>query len=190
MKIGLYFGSFNPVHNGHLMIANTILEYSDLDRIWFVVSPQNPFKEQRQLLPDYHRLELLRLALGDNEKYKASDIEFRMPKPSYTVDTLAYLADKYPEKQFSLIMGADNLKNLNKWKNSEFILKNYDILVYPRSESDEKIIQTGRIKLIEAPQIEVSSTFIRQARKSGKDVRYFMPPAAYEYLTEMHFYEK
>jgi nicotinate-nucleotide adenylyltransferase len=190
MSVGLYFGSFNPVHNGHLMIANYILEYSDLRQIWFVVSPQNPFKEQKNLLADYHRLELLRRAIGDSEKYKISDIEFRMPKPSYTVDTLAYLKEKYPDKKFSLIIGSDNLKNFGKWKNAEMILKNHDILVYPRPGFDEKTILSERTKIVNAPLIEVSSTFIRQSRKSGKDVRFFMPTEAYRYLEEMHFYEK
>ena len=168
MNIGLYFGSFNPVHNGHLMIANYILEFSDVEQIWFIVSPQNPFKEQKNLLPDHHRLELLRRAIGDTEKYKASDIEFRMPKPSYTVDTLAYLADKYPEKKISLIIGSDNLKNFHKWKNSEIIIQNHDILVYPRPGFDEKLMISDRFKIINAPLIEVSSTFIRKAEKKVK----------------------
>jgi len=190
-KIGLFFGSFNPVHNGHMIIANYILEFSELEQIFFVVSPQNPFKKKAGLLEDYHRLALVKEAVGDNDKYHACDIEFKMPKPSYTIDTLTYLKEKYPEKEFSLIMGSDNLKNFHKWKNSKQIIDNHKIYVYPRPNFDtEKFINTKNIILIKAPLMEISATFIRNAVKEKKNIRYFMPERAWNYLKEMHFYEK
>ena len=190
-KVGLFFGSFNPVHNGHMIIANYILEYTELEQIFFVVSPQNPFKQKAALLEDYHRLALLKEAIGDNDKYHACDIEFKMPKPSYTTDTLAYLKEKYPEKVFSLIMGSDNLKNFHKWKNSRQIIDNHKLYVYPRPGFDDiKFKEVKNIILIDAPLMEISATFIRNAVKEKKDIRYFMPERAWTYLKEMHFYEK
>ena len=190
-KIGLFFGSFNPVHNGHMIIANYILEYTELEQIFFVVSPQNPFKQKAALLEDYHRLALVKEAIGDNDKYHACDIEFKMPKPSYTIDTLAYLKEKYPEKVFSLIMGSDNLKNFHKWKNSKQIINNHKLYVYPRPGFDNsKFKKIKNIILIDAPLMEISATFIRNAVKEKKDIRYFMPERAWTYLKEMHFYEK
>jgi len=189
MKTALYFGSFNPVHNGHLAIANYMLEYSDLQEVWFVVSPHNPFKKRKSLLPDYQRLELLHRAIGDNYRYRASNIEFNLPQPNYTVHTLAYLREKYPNKEFVLIMGADNLRSLPKWKNAEIILNNYEIMVYPRPNVE--IIQppAKKITVIDAPLMEISASFIRQGIAAGKDLRFFMPQAAYAYMREMHFYE-
>ncbi|NPA68200.1 MAG: nicotinate-nucleotide adenylyltransferase [Chlorobi bacterium] len=190
-KIGLFFGSFNPVHNGHLIMANYILEYSDLEQIFFVVSPQNPFKKKANLLEDYHRLALVKEAIGDFGGFKACDIEFKMPKPSYTIDTLTYLREKYPEKEFSLIMGSDNLQHFHKWKNYMQIADNYRIIVYPRPGSEN--VENGEIKNIEiisAPLLEISATFIRKAVKEQKDVRFYMPERAWKYLKEMHFYEK
>ena len=190
-KIGLFFGSFNPVHNGHMIIANYILEYTELEQIFFVVSPQNPFKQKAALLEDYHRLALVKEAIGDNDKYHACDIEFKMPKPSYTIDTLAYLKEKYPEKVFSLIMGSDNLKNFHKWKNSKQIINKHRLYVYPRPGFDDSTFkEVKNIILIDAPLMEISATFIRNAVKEKKDIRYFMPERAWTYLKEMHFYEK
>ena len=190
-KVGLFFGSFNPVHNGHMIIANFMLEFSDLEQIFFVVSPQNPFKEKASLLEDYHRLALVKEAIGDTGKYYACDIEFKMPKPSYTIDTLTYLKEKYPEKGFSLIMGSDNLKNFHKWKNSSQIIDNYRLYVYPRPDFDEVELKGNEnITIVEAPLMEISSTFIRNAVKEKKDVRFFMPERAWDYMKEMHFYEK
>jgi nicotinate-nucleotide adenylyltransferase len=190
-RTGLYFGSFNPVHIGHLAIANYMIEYSDLDQLWFVISPHNPLKEKRSLLEDYHRLELLRLAIDDDDRFRVSDIEFRMPKPSYTIDTLAYLEEKHGNHEFVLIMGADGLKNFRKWKNFEQIEKKYHRLVYPRPGiSCEEIYRHPNITLMEAPMMEISSSFIREAIKDGKDIRHFVPAKAYEYMREMHFYEK
>ncbi len=190
-KVGLFFGSFNPVHNGHLIIANYILEYTELEQIFFVVSPQNPFKQKAALLEDYHRLALIKEAVGDNDKYHACDIEFKMPKPSYTIDTLTYLKEKYPEKEFSLIMGSDNLKNFHKWKNSRQIIDNHTLYVYPRPGFDDsEFKEVKNIILIDAPLMEISATFIRNAVKEKKDIRYYMPERAWNYLKEMHFYEK
>jgi len=190
LKTGLYFGSFNPIHNGHLAIANYMREFTDLEQIWFVVSPQNPFKKKKSLLADYHRYELVNLAVGDSSHYKASNVEFHLPQPSRTIDTLAYLYDKYPDNQFVLIMGSDNLVNFNKWKNYEEILKHYQIYVYPRPEIPvTEFDNHPSVKMIDAPLMEISSSFIRQAIKDKKDVRFFMPTPAFEYLDEMNFYK-
>ncbi|MBQ3658261.1 MAG: nicotinate-nucleotide adenylyltransferase [Bacteroidales bacterium] len=191
MKTGLYFGSFNPVHNGHLMLANFLTEYSALDCLWFVVSPQNPFKQKESLLPDYHRLELLKRAIEGYKKFWACDVEFRMPKPSYTIDTLTYLKEKYPDREFYLIMGTDNLERLDRWKNYEQILQYHNVLVFPRNgSSGGQLVNHPKVTLVETPIIEISSTFIRQSVHNGKDVRFFMPEKAFEYLDEMNFYKK
>jgi len=191
MKIGLFFGSFNPIHIGHMVIANYMLEYTDLDRIWFVVSPQNPLKNKGSLLDEKQRLQMVNLTIGDNNKYKASNIEFKLPKPSYTINTLAHLNEKYPQYQFVLIMGADNLKTFHKWKNYEEILNQYSLYVYPRKDNDGGKLETHpKVKMIPAPLMEISSTAIRQAIKEKKDIRYFMSIEAWQYLKSMHFYEK
>jgi nicotinate-nucleotide adenylyltransferase len=190
-KVGLYFGSFNPIHIGHLAIANYLLEFSDLDEIWFIVSPQNPLKEKTSLLPDYQRLQMVNLATVNFPKFKTSDIEFRLPKPSYTIHTLTYLSEKHPSNKFCLIMGADNLENLGKWKNYNEIISNYELYVYPRPGSDGGSFRDNpNVHWANAPLMEISSSFIREAIKSKKDVRYFLPEKVYEYITEMHFYEK
>ncbi len=191
MKVGLFFGSFNPIHVGHMVIANYMLEYTDLDRIWFVISPQNPLKDKKSLLDEKQRLHMVNLTIGDSNKYMASNIEFKLPKPSYTINTLAHLNEKYPQHEFVLIMGADNLKTFHKWKNYEEILNQYELYVYPRNYSDGgKLEKYPKVKLIPAPLMEISSTAIRQAIKEKKDVRYFMSIEAWQYLKSMHFYEK
>jgi nicotinate-nucleotide adenylyltransferase len=191
MKIGLYFGSFNPIHSGHLVIAGYMAEFSDLKQVWMVVSPHNPLKPAGTLLQDYHRFHLVELGIGSNKKLKASKIEFELARPSYTVVTLAYLQDKYPKHEFSLIMGADNLENLHKWKNFELILEHHDIYVYPRPNHDGGNLKNHpRVKWIDAPQMELSSSFIRKSIKEGKDVRYMMPETVAEYIDEMNFYKK
>ncbi len=191
MKVGLFFGSFNPIHIGHLVLANYMLEFTDLDRVWFVVSPHNPLKKKNSLLDERQRLYLVNLAIGENTKLKTSDIEFKLPQPSYTINTLVYLKEKYPKNEFALIMGADNLENFHKWKNFEEILKQHQLYVYPRPETDGgQLKEHSQVKLINAPLMEISSTFIRQAIKEKKDVRYFMPEAVWKYIKEMHFYEK
>lgn len=191
MKIGLYFGSFNPVHSGHLMIANFITEFSILNQVWMVVSPHNPLKPAGSLLQDYHRFHLVELGIGSYKKIKASKIEFELPRPSYTINTLAYLKEKFPQHDFSLIMGSDNLETLHKWKNYEIILEDHDIYVYPRPLHDGGNLKTHeRVKWVEAPLMEISSTFIRNAIRNGKDVRFMMPESVSDYIDEMNFYKK
>ncbi|MDX2432925.1 MAG: nicotinate (nicotinamide) nucleotide adenylyltransferase [Bacteroides sp.] len=191
IKTGLYFGSFNPVHIGHLAIANYMIEYSELQELWFMVSPQNPLKEKKTLLKDHHRLEMVRLALENDDRFRVSDIEFKLPTPSYTIDTLAYLGEKYPRHEFQLVMGADQLKTFRKWKHADFITQNYHRLIYPRPGVDPEMIKViPNATLVNAPLMEISSSFIRQAIKDGKDIRHLVPTPAYTYMREMHFYEK
>jgi nicotinate-nucleotide adenylyltransferase len=196
-KIGLYFGSFNPVHIGHIAIAGYMTEFAGLDQVWFVVSPHNPLKKKDTLLADHQRLYMAQLAIGDNDRLKASDIEFKLPVPSYTIDTLTYLSEKYPTNKFSLVMGEDNLYTLHKWKNSDELIKNHTIYVYPRPDSVkpsspilEKILSDGDILYVKAPLMEISGTFIRDGIKQGKDMSYFLTPSVWKYIKEMHFYEK
>ena len=190
-KTGLYFGSFNPIHMGHLAIANYIIEYGELDQLWFVVSPQNPLKEKKSLLKDYHRFELVRLAVEDDERFRASDIEFHLPRPSYTIDTLAHLEEKHPGREFLLVMGADGLKTFHKWKNAGLIEKKYHRLIYPRPGTDKKLAkQQANATFLDGPLMEISSSFIRRAIREGKDIRHFVPARAYQYIRQMHFYEK
>jgi len=191
MITGLYFGSFNPIHIGHLAIANFMVELSELDQLWFVVSPQNPLKEKKSLLQDYHRLEMVRLAVEDDDRFRASDIEFKLPTPSYTIDTLTYLEEKHPGMQFQLVMGADGLRTFHKWKHADLIVEKYHRLIYPRPGTDkETAARLPNATLVNAPMMEISSSFIRQAIKEGKDVRHLVPARAYTYMREMHFYEK
>lgn len=191
IKTGLYFGSFNPVHIGHLAIANYMIEFSDLEQLWFVVSPHNPLKEKKSLLKDYHRLEMVRLAVDEDDRFRASDIEFKLPTPSYTIDTLAYLEEKNPGREFQLVMGADGLRTFHKWKHASLITQKYHRLIYPRPGMDHKYIANlPNATMVDAPLMEISSSFIRQAIKEGKDVRHLVPARAYNYLKEMHFYEE
>ncbi len=190
IKTGLFFGSFNPIHIGHLAIANYMLEFSDIEQLWFIVSPHNPLKQKQTLLADYHRLELTRRAVEDDDRFRVSDIEFGMPKPSYTIDTLTYLGEKHPGNEFLLIMGADGLRTFHHWKNSQQIQEKYHRLVYPRPGiPNEEIKDHFNMTLVDAPLIEISSSFIRESIRYGKDVRYFLPEKTYKYLVEMHFYE-
>lgn len=193
MTVGLYFGSFNPIHIGHLAIANYVVEFGDIDQLWFVISPQNPFKTKKSLLPDYYRLELVERAIGDADKFRASNIEFALPKPSYTIDTLAYLHEKHPQHNFRLIMGADSLANFHRWKNYQQILAYHSLIVYPRPgvALDELTeCYQDKVQIVDAPLMELSATFIRNALKAGKDMRFFVPPAAYDYIDEMNFYRQ
>jgi nicotinate-nucleotide adenylyltransferase len=190
MQTGLFFGSFNPVHVGHMVLANYMLSVAGMKEVWFVVSPHNPLKEKSTLLHQRHRLFMVKEAIGDFNKMKASNIEFNLPQPSYTINTLVHLQEKYPKKEFALIMGADNLQTFHKWKNYEEILKRHYIYVYPRPGFDGgKLKEHPMIKMTEAPVMEISSTSIRQWVKEKKDVRFFMPPGAWTYMREMHFYE-
>ena len=175
MKIGLYFGSFNPVHHGHLIIANFIQQNSDIDQVWFVISPQNPFKPSHGLLNEYHRLHLVNLAIEGELKLKASDIEFRLPKPSYTIDTLTYLEEKYKDHRFVIIMGSDSFQNIKKWKNYEAITPAYRILVYTRPGFEVKVDVPGEIGILEAPLLEISATGIRRLIQENKSIKYLVP---------------
>lgn len=193
MKVGLYFGTFNPIHAGHLIIANHMAEYSDLDQVWLVVTPHNPHKKKSTLLNDHHRLQMVFLATENYTKLKPSDIEFRLPQPNYTVHTLAHLQEKFPTYEFSLIMGEDNLNSLHKWKNYEVIIQNHDIYVYPRLNSGEtnpELTANARIHHINAPILELSSTFIRNSIKEGKNVRPLLPGNVWEYVEHNLFYTK
>jgi len=190
-KTGLYFGTFNPIHSGHLMIANYMTEFTDLKEVWFVVTPQNPLKEKSSLLKDNLRLYMVNLAIEDYNKFKACDIEFKLPKPSYTTNTLAYLKEKYPTKEFVLIMGSDNLETICSWKNYQNILDNYEIYAYPRPASNGGGLKNNtNVKFVDAPLIEISSSFIRKSLKEKKDVRFYLTEKVYEHIKEMHFYEK
>ena len=191
-KIGLFFGSFNPIHIGHLILANYILENSDMNELWFVVSPQNPFKEKKSLLKDHNRLDMVQLAVKNYPKMRASNVEFSLPTPSYTVDTLTYLKEKHPDFAFSLIMGEDNLGSLHKWKNHELLLEKYQIIVYPRIFGEEKkadYLKHENIHQINAPIIELSATEIRNMIKEGKNTRPMLPPEVFEYLDGSSFYK-
>jgi nicotinate-nucleotide adenylyltransferase len=191
MKVGLFFGSFNPIHNGHLAIANFMVEYTDMEQVWFIVSPRSPFKEKKSLLADYHRYELVLRAIGDDPAFRASNIEFNMPQPSYTIDTLAHLSEKNPGKELVLIMGADGLASFNKWKNYQQIIRYYHRYVYPREGTDpKKLPNMDNATLVDAPVIGISSSFIRKAIREGKDVRYFLPAPVWKYIQEMNFYKK
>ncbi|MDX1665735.1 MAG: nicotinate (nicotinamide) nucleotide adenylyltransferase [Saprospiraceae bacterium] len=188
-KIGLFFGSFNPVHVGHMIIANFMATRTDLDQVWIVVSPQNPLKEKDSLASDYDRLHLVRLAIGDNPRLQASDIEFGLPKPSYTIDTLTHLREKYPQKQFCLIMGGDNLATIHKWKNYKLLLANYEIYVYRRPSYDAGQYENRPgIRFFEAPLMQISASYIRRCIAQGLSVRYLLPDPVYEYLADSNLY--
>ena len=197
LKVGLYFGSFNPIHIGHLAIAGYMTEFTPLEQIWFVVSPHNPLKKKESLLDDHQRLYMVQLAIGDNIHIKASDLEFNLPVPSYTIDTLAYLEEKYPQHVFYLVMGEDNLYTLHKWKNAEELIRKNQIFVYPRpytprpeSSQLDQILKNAKIQWAKAPLMDISGTFIRSGIKKGKNMSYFLAPQVWKYIEEMHFYEK
>ncbi len=191
MHIGLFFGSFNPIHIGHLVLAEYMTGFTSLEQVWFVVSPHNPLKSKDSLLEDHHRLEMVHLAVDDDNRFRVSDIEFRMPQPSYTIDTLTYMKEKFSDHKFSLIMGADNLESFHKWKNAGKIIQDYHRFVYPRHGlSSENLQSHENITFVNAPRIEVSSSFIRQSIRQGKSIKYFLPEKVFEYLDRMNFYKK
>jgi len=193
MTVGLFFGSFNPIHVGHTIIANHMVEYTDLDEVWLVVSPQNPFKKKSSLLHQNHRLELVFRATEDYSQLKPSDIEFQLPQPSYTSNTLAYLHEKYPQHKFSLIMGSDNLTTIHNWHNSDHLLKNFNFYIYPRLDHislPESYKESKNIQLVKAPIIEISASEIRKGISEGKSVRALLPEKAWLYLDEMNFYKR
>ncbi|MDQ6609362.1 MAG: nicotinate (nicotinamide) nucleotide adenylyltransferase [Bacteroidota bacterium] len=189
MRIGLYFGSFNPIHIGHLIIANHILNSSDLQKIWFVVSPQNPLKLSAGLLNEYDRLHLVQKAIEGDGRLRASEIEFSLPKPSYTSHTLSYLSEKYPDYSFKIIMGSDSFQNLSKWKNSEMIIKNYSIVIYRRPGFEVVNTLGAQINILDAPLLEISSTLIREAIQKGKSIRYLVPEIVKEEIEKSGFYK-
>lgn len=191
MNIGLYFGTFNPIHIGHLILANHIAEYTNLDQVWLVVTPHNPFKQKSSLLNDYLRLEMVQIAIENYPKLKASDIEFKLPQPNYTVNTLSYLEEKYPQNNFSLIMGEDNLESLNKWKNYEVLLERYQIFVYPRvyhNKQESEFLKHPSVLKIDAPIVELSSTFIRDAIRNKKNVKPLLPDKVWEHIDKNLYY--
>lgn len=189
MKIGLFFGSFNPIHIGHLIIANAMVEDTDLQRIWFVVSPHNPFKSAKSLLHEFDRLDMVRLAIEDNDAFEATDIEFKMPRPSYTIDTLAWLTDKHPQHQFKLIIGEDNLAGFHKWKNSAVILSDYGLYVYPRPGATPSELRSHpNVQLVEAPLVDISATYIRRRLQENKNIRYLVPAKVEDHIKIRRFY--
>lgn len=189
MDIGLFFGSFNPIHTGHLIIANHFVEWGKLDQVWLIVSPQNPLKNKATLLDEKHRLYMANLAVEDNYKLRASNVEFHLPQPSYTIDTLTYLKEQYPDHRFHLLMGSDNLVSLHKWKNYEILLRDYALKVYRRpGDSELPVFPAADIEVLDAPLLQISSTFIRAAIQDKKDIRYLVPDKVYDYIQSMHFY--
>ena len=188
MKIGLFFGSFNPIHNGHLIIANHILNESDIDKIWFVVSPQNPFKQANTLLNNYDRLHMVGKAIESDQRMKASDIEFNLPKPSYTVTTLAYLKEKYPDHEFVIIIGSDSFQNLSKWKNSDVIIKNYQLIIYRRPGFEIINNIDANVLIMDAPLLEISATYIRELVRRKKSIKYLVPEAIEQEVQNNKFY--
>ncbi|RNC66974.1 nicotinate (nicotinamide) nucleotide adenylyltransferase [Proteiniphilum sp. X52] len=191
-RIGIFCGSFNPVHAGHLILANYLCEFTDLDEVWFVVTPHNPLKEPGNLLDDDMRLEMVRLALEGFDHMTVSDVEFHMPRPSYTIDTLTKLTKMYPDKDFTLIIGGDNWKQFHRWKEAGRLMKNYRIVVYPRL-SEEVVIPDEfalSVRLVEAPIVELSSTFIRESIRDGKNMRAFLPPKVYDFIIQNRLYRK
>ena len=189
-KTGLFFGTFNPIHTGHLAIASYMIEFTDLDELWFVVSPHNPLKDKASLLPDHHRLALVNEAISNDPRFKVSSIEFKLPQPSYTINTLTHLAEKYPDRQFILVGGTDILPSFYKWKNWEMILEYYRLCLYPRHDSDKhELVSHPAITLVNAPRMEITSSFIRESIREGKNMAYFLPEKVRTYIREMHFYE-
>lgn len=189
MNIGLYFGSFNPVHTGHLIIASHVVNYTDVQQVWLVVSPQNPFKQSASLLNEYDRLHLVNLAIDDETRIKASDVEFKLPRPSYTIDTLTYLKEKYPQHYFSIIMGSDGFQNLPKWKNAELLIKEYPIIVYRRPGFEITDDWNAQLKVLDAPMLDISATLIRNNIKEGKSIRYLVPEKVREEIERNNYYK-
>ena len=189
-KVGIYSGSFNPIHHGHVMLANYLVEFADLDELWFVVTPQNPLKQKEDLLDDDERLKMVQLAVGDDPRLKVSDIEMHLPTPSYTINTLTSLSEQCPDCKFIFICGMDSLQNFKNWREYQRILDNYELLVFPREGYDGgELINYPSVTVLKTPILEISSTFIRQCIKEGRDVRHFMPEKAFDYMKESGFYK-
>ena len=192
MKVGLYFGTFNPVHVGHVILANHMLHYTDMDEVWMVVTPHNPHKKKSTLLENHHRLEMVYKATEDYEHIHPNDIEFKLNQPNYTIDTLVHISEKFPTHEFAIIMGEDNLKSFHKWKNYEVILEDYEVFVYPRitqKKQENNLENHPKIHFVQAPIVEISSTFIRDAIKKQKSVQHLLTPRVWEYIDLMNFYK-
>ena len=191
MEVGLFFGSFNPIHTGHMIIANLVKETTAVEEVWFIVSPQNPFKKNKNLLHEFDRLDMVNAAISDDYKFRSSDIEFNMPRPSYTIDTLTLLQEKHPKKRFHLIIGEDNLESFPKWKNHEKILEHFSLIVYPRPKaSPSYLIKFDKIKMIDAPEVDISATLIRKLVREGKSIKYLVPdPVASLIASKKYFTE-
>jgi nicotinate-nucleotide adenylyltransferase len=188
MHIGLYFGSFNPIHIGHLIIANHIVSHTDVDKLWFVLSPHNPLKESHSLLNEYDRLHLVELAIEGNPKFRASNVEFHLPKPSYTIDTLTYLTEKFPLERFSVIMGSDSLQNIHRWKNYEYLLQQYRLIVYRRPGFPVEQKEGMHLTVADAPVLDISATYIRNEIKAGRSVRYLIPDRVVDCIEANRYY--
>ncbi|MEN9685750.1 MAG: hypothetical protein RLZZ28_1536 [Bacteroidota bacterium] len=189
MKIGLYFGSFNPIHVGHLIVASHVANHTEIQQVWLVVSPQNPLKPSAVLLNEYHRLYLVQLAVEDDLRLKAADVEFKLPRPSYTIDTLTYLQEKYPQHEFSIIMGSDSFQNLPRWKNFELLVKNHPFIIYNRPGHGLKDFYGAKYKVLDAPLLQLSATEIRENIKSGKSIRYLVPDKVREEIENNRYYK-
>lgn len=190
MNIGLFFGSFNPIHIGHLIIANTIVEEPEIDQVWFVISPLNPFKSSNSLLHEFDRIKMVEAAIEDNYKFRASDIEFNLPKPSYTVDTLIHLSEKFRQHKFHLIIGEDNLSHFGNWKNYEAILNQFSLIVYPRPNAVRSpLADHASVRFVEAPVLDISATFIRKSVKENKSIRYLVPDPVFEIIDSKKYYQ-
>ncbi|WP_436515289.1 nicotinate (nicotinamide) nucleotide adenylyltransferase [Ekhidna sp. To15] len=190
MKIGLFFGSFNPIHTGHMIIASLVQETTDVDEVWFIVSPQNPFKKNKNLLHEFDRLDMVNAAIGDDYKFRSSDIEFNMPRPSYTIDTLTLLQEKYPDKKFKLIIGEDNLESFPKWKNHDKILEHFGLIVYPRPHSKQsELSNSEQVKMIEAPEVDISATLIRKLVKDEKSIKYLVPDSVAQMIHHKGYFK-
>ncbi len=190
MKIGLYFGSFNPVHNGHLIIANYVANYTDIQQVWFVISPQNPLKKSNSLLNEQHRKHLIDLCIEGEKKLRTSNVEFKLSKPSYTIDTLVYLSEKYPQHSFFIVMGSDSFNNIKRWKNHELLLKNYGIYVYEREGFPREAGYPSNVVYVNAPLLNISSTRIREMLAENKSIRFLMPDVAKEEIENKQYYER
>lgn len=189
MHIGLFFGSFNPIHIGHLIVANHVIEHTEIDKLWFVVSPHNPLKDSNSLLNEYDRLHLVRLGIEDNTKFRASNIEFKLSKPSYTIDTLTYLSEQFPLEKFSIIMGGDSFQNIHRWKNYEVLLKNYPVIIYNRPGFEVKETYGADITTVDAPLLDISATFIRKQVRAGKSIKYLVPDSVEEYIVANNYFK-
>lgn len=188
MHIGLFFGSFNPIHIGHLILANHVQQHTEIDKLWFVISPHNPLKESHSLLNEYDRLHLVELAIADNPKFRASRVEFQLPKPSYTIDTLTYLSERFPLERFSIVLGSDSLQNIKRWKNWDKLVAQYPLIIYKRPGFPVEIPAGANAQVVEAPMLDISASFIRKEIHAKRSVQYLLPDAVWKYVLENRYY--